>query len=343
MTMQPYFDPLRPHRTTHEIAYEFTHGLQTLMACRLTDMAFVREISVGPRPDCHATTCCGRYVYIACEDGLYAVDTDSLEVVAHLCCGHVYGTNMLPDGLSMLLHDAHGGILLVRGVDAPGTPGALQVERRLDALGTNVFPDTLGGKGDFLPGGRYVCCGWSEPRLFCIETEQDFAFSTLTDRDERLFRSDDLVLGEDGRYAFCACYGEAGTVAVVDTQSGQVVRMLGSGRGTCGMTSLARRRWAVASNDGECSITLVDTQSQSVAGHCRCADLFAQLGIAGTLQGISAGRDDEVYVYDCSGNGALVCFRPLDAHPTVTVSSRQGTVSGPLRSRALQNCKGGTA
>ena len=38
---------------------------------------------------------------------------------------------------------------------------------------------------------------------------------------------------------------------------------------------------------------------------------FAKLGIKGYIQGISCGKSNEIYVYGCSGNGAIVRFTDI--------------------------------
>jgi hypothetical protein len=54
---------------------------------------------------------------------------------------------------------------------------------------------------------------------------------------------------------------------------------------------------------------------------------FEKLGITGYIQGISIGRNDEVYVYGCSGNGALVRFEDVTSSPRWTISYPGGKLS----------------
>ena len=79
--MNRHYDPLRPNRI-HDgpERYEFTHGTNSVCVYDLATMRFVKEIPVGAKPDCHATSLDNKYLYIACHDGLYCIGQDSLAV-----------------------------------------------------------------------------------------------------------------------------------------------------------------------------------------------------------------------------------------------------------------------
>ena len=56
---------------------------------------------------------------------------------------------------------------------------------------------------------------------------------------------------------------------------------------------------------------------------------FEDLGITGYIQGISIGRNDEVYVYGCSGNGAIVRFEDVTGAGRWTISYPGGKTRAP--------------
>lgn len=104
-----HFEPLRPNRfSITEERYEFAHGKDSICVYDIHTLQFIKEIPVGNTPDCHATTCSNRYLYVACLDGLYIIDQNSLTVSRVLQTGPVYATNSLPDGKIMLVHDTRG-------------------------------------------------------------------------------------------------------------------------------------------------------------------------------------------------------------------------------------------
>ena len=67
-------------------------------------------------------------------------------------------------------------------------------------------------------------------------------------------------------------------------------------------------RYIVASNDRDDSISVIGTETDSVVSTPSARPGFDKLGIKGFIQGISVGENDEIYVYGCSGTGALVKF-----------------------------------
>ncbi len=313
-----HYDPLRPHRA-RSVAdrWEFTHGTDSVCVYDIASLAFVKEIPVGERPDCHATSCDNRWLYLACKAGLYVIDQETLEVAATVNTGWVFGTNVMPDGSTMLLHDATGGILVLRDIE---DPGRIRVERRLDVLGTNTEMDTLGGKGNFVDGNRYLCCGWKNPRLYAVNPGDEPSWSLFLE-DPRLAMSDDLAVSADRTRAYCACYGGRGEarVAVVDVARRMVVATIPTGAGTCGLTMSDDERYVIASADTDEAIAVIDTRTGRVERTLSARGVLAAAGIRGCLQGLSA-RGDDVYVYGCSGNGALAVFHGIGPGAEVTIA-----------------------
>jgi hypothetical protein len=313
-----HYDPLRPHRA-RGIAdrWEFTHGTDSICVYDIASLALAKEIPVGERPDCHATSCDNRWLYVACKAGLYVIDQETLEVARRVDTGWVFGTNVMPDGSTMLLHDATGGILVLRDI---GDPLRIRVERRLDVLGTNTEMDTLGGKGNFVEPGRYLCCGWKNPRLYAVNPGAGPSWSLFLE-DPRLAMSDDLVVSGDRSRAYAACHGGRGEarVVVVGVARRAVVGTIPTGAGTCGLTMSDDERFAIASADADEAIAIIDTRTDAVAATLSARPVLAAAGIRGYLQGISA-RGADVYVYGCSGNGALAVFHGLGPGAEVTVT-----------------------
>lgn len=169
-----------------------------------------------------------------------------------------------------------------------------------------------GGKGHFIDEGRYyLCCGWSAPRLLLFDLENDCSWETFIDDDPRLVRSDDLVVSGDKTRAYCACHREDAAnsyVAVIDIKERRISGAIETGFGTCGLTMTNDERYVVASNDRDDSISVIDTETDSVVSTPSARPGFDKLGIKGFIQGISVGENDEIYVYGCSGTGALVKF-----------------------------------
>jgi len=319
-----YYDPLRPNRALGPAdRYEFAHGTNSLCVYDIETLDFVTEIPVGKRPDCHCTSIDNRYVYIACEDGLWCIDQDTLQVVKVVDTGHVFGVNVMPDGETMLVHDAHGGIQVLAGIE---DMGRIHVLKRLDMLAG--IPGTVGGKGHFIENGRiYLCNGWDLSRIFAIDLESDYAFDVFVEDESMLVRSDDLVVSADLSKAYSACYIVESRVAVTDLAEKRVVKSIWTGTGTCGLTMTNDRRYVVASNDQDDSISVIDTTKDQIAATVSARAGFEKLGITGYIQGISVGRDDSIYVYGCSGNGALVRFNDITSNPNWTIAYPGGKLT----------------
>lgn len=323
-----YFDPLRPNRALGPAdRYEFAHGTDSLCVYDFETLDFVTEIPVGKRPDCHCTSVDNRYVYIACQDGLWCIDQSTLKVVKVVETGHVFGVNVMPDGETMLVHDAHGGIVVLAGI---ADMDRIHIHKRLDMLAG--VPGTVGGKGHFIEDGRiYLCNGWDVPRIFAVDLQSDYAFDVFVEDEEMLVRSDDLVVSADASKAYSACYLPQSRVVVTDLAEREVVKSIWTGCGTCGLTMTNDRRYVVGSNDQDDTISVIDTDRDKIAATVSARPGFEKLGITGYIQGISVGRDDAIYVYGCSGNGALVRFNGIASEPTYTIT----WPGGKLRSTEL--------
>lgn len=337
-----HFEPLRPHRSVGiSDRYEFAHGTNSVCAYDIRTMDFVKEIPVGVEPDCHSTSLDNRFLYMACADGLWCISQESLEVVKVLETGHVYATNVLPDGETMLLHDAFGGILVLKDIQ---DMERIRVDRRLDLLGKNVLRETLGGKGHFIGGlsdvvrlrrtksdGRYyLCAAWEHARIFAVDLA-DWSFERFMGPDPALAMGDDLIVSRDKTRAYVACYQSPSCVAVIDLSARRVVKSIRTGSGTCGLTMTNNERYVIASNDQDDSISVIDTEIDEVVSTPCARPGFEKLGITGYVQGISIGPHDEVYVYGCSGNGALVRFEDIISSPRWTISYPGGRLELPTR------------
>lgn len=84
----------------------------------------------------------------------------------------------------------------------------------------------------------------------------------------------------------------------------------------------------VASNDGDDSVSVIDTQTDESANTVSARAGFEKLGITGYIQGISIGTREEVYVYGCSGNGALVRFADVRSGSKWDISYPDGKLHG---------------
>lgn len=305
-----HYEPLRPNRTTDRPEkYEFTHGEASVCVYDIETMDFVKEIPVGTNPDCHATSLDNRFLYIACFEGLYCISQETLTVEKVLDTGKVYATNTLPDGNTLLVHDLCGGMILIKDIT---DMEKIHIHSRTQVIPDGQFRCEIGGKGNFIENGRYyLCCGWLQSKLYLFDVENDFSFDIFIDTDERLYRSDDLVITADKKKAYCACWSgkrQQSHVAVIDIPNKQILTTIPTGVGTCGLTMTGDERYVIASNDDDDSISVIDTLTDTVINTPCAREGFRALGIRGYIQGISCGKDDSVYVYGCSGNGALVRF-----------------------------------
>jgi DNA-binding beta-propeller fold protein YncE len=324
-----HFDPLRPNRSLGGVErYEFTHGAASVCVYDIHTMDFVKEIPVGAKPDCHSTSLDNRWLYMACGSGLYCIDQESLTLAKAIDTGHVYATNVMPDGDTMLLHDGYGGIFVMKGIQ---DMDAIHIHKRVDFLHTNKLMDTLGGKGHSIGDGRYyLVCGWEHGNMFLMDLENDYSVQTFIAHDPRLHRGDDLVISRDKTRAYAACHAEGSPshVAVIDIASRQVIKIIPTGRGTCGMTMTNDERYVIGSNDADDSISVIDTTTDEIAATPSARAGCDALGVTGCIQGISIGQHDEVYVYGCSGSGALVRFTDIAGAARWSVSYSGGKASG---------------
>lgn len=303
-----HYEPLRPNRMLGAAErYEFAHGDGSICAYDVNTLDFVKEIRVGTHPDCHAVSGDGKRLFIACFEGLFCISTESLEVVRLLDTGKIYATNVLPDGETMLLHDLEGGVQVI---DCINDMEKIRIRRRVQVLPERVFRREIGGKGNFIDSDHYLCAGWKSGKLFLLNAAEDFAPSCFMEADERLAGGDDLVLSADRKKAYVACHKgweSRAHVAVIDVGSREILQLIQTGVGTCGLTMTGDERYVVASNDQDDSISVIDTQCDEVVNTPCARDGFTRLGIKGYIQGIS-GKGNSIFVYGCSGNGAIVRF-----------------------------------
>ena len=307
--MSIHYEPLRPNRSRDvKERYEFTHGETSVCVYDIETMEFIKEIPVGTNPDCHATSIDNKYLYIACFEGLYCISQDTLEVEKVLDTGKIYATNALPDGNTLLLHDVCGGVIIIKDIT---DMDKIHIHSRTQVIPDGKFRCEIGGKGNFINDNRhYLCAGWQQSKLYLFDVENDFSFEIFIDTDERLFRSDDLVITTDKKKAYTACHSEEkqSHVAVIDVEKREIIKLIPTGVGTCGLTMTNDERYVIASNDQDDSISVIDTLIDEVVNTPCAREGFEALGITGYIQGISCGKDNSIYVYGCSGNGALVRF-----------------------------------
>ncbi len=320
-----HFEPLRPNRSgkeNHE-KYEFTHGKESVCVYDVHTLDFVKEIPVGVHPDCHATSPDAKYLYIACHDGLYCIDTEKLSVAKFIPLDKLYATNVLPDRKTLLLHDQCGGVILLSDIT---DMEKIHVEKRIQVIPDGKYRCEIGGKGNFTKGGKYyLCAGWTQSCIYAFDIENGFACETFIEKDERLYCSDDLVINADKTKAYTACRRgneNRAHVAVIDIEKKKIIGTIPTGVGTCGLTMTSDERYVIASNDMDDSITVIDTTTDTVVNTPCAREGFTSLGLTGYIQGISCGSDDSIYVYGCSGNGAIVRFFDI-------VNSNKYTISYP--------------
>lgn len=328
-----HFEPLRPNRvnSTKE-QYEFAHGKNSICVYDIQTLNFVKEIPVGDTPDCHATTCNNRYLYVACLDGLYVIDQNSLTVCKVLETGPVYATNSLPDGNTMLVHDIRGGVLVIKDIE---DMEKVHIYKRLDILHEEAQKQPrveIGGKGNFLLGNsKYLAAGWHSSKLFTIDISNDYAWELFMPAQPEFYAGDDLVITADKKKAYTACHRVTGLayVAVIDIENRKLLRCITTGAGTCGLTMTKDERYVVASNDLDDSISVIDTEKDEVINTLSARKGFQDLGFEkGYIQGISAATDDSIFVYECSGMGGIVKFEGITGTGRYTVSYEGGIVSG---------------
>lgn len=328
--MNRHYDPLRPNRI-HDSAerYEFTHGAGSVCVYDLATMRFIKEIPVGEKPDCHATSLDNRYLYIACHDGLYCISQNALAVERVLDTGPVYATNVMPDGSTMLVHDLRGGIVIVKDI---ADMDRIHIHKRVAVIPGATYRTEIGGKGHFIGDGRYyLCAGWKSALTFLFDRESDYSFEVFMPETPDLLRSDDLVINRSKTKAYAACHGYKAPsyVAVIDIGARRVVGRIPTGKGTCGLTMSNDERYVIASNDDDDSISVIDAETDTVVNTVSARKGFEALGITGYIQGISVGTDDAIYVYGCSGNGALVRFTDITGNGAYVISYSGGMYASP--------------
>ena len=321
-----HYEPLRPNRSVG-IAdkYEFAHGTESLCVYDAVTMNFVKEIPVGEKPDCHATSLDNSFVYIACLDGLYCISQKTLEVEKVLRTGKYYATNTLPDGDSMLVHDCCGGVNIIKNIT---DMDKIHLYKRVQVIPGGEYRCEIGGKGHFLNDGKYYLCnGWLQSKMYLFDVENDFSFETFIDEDPILRACDDLVISHDKKKAYAACRRgneNIAHVAVIDIEKRSIVKTVPTGIGTCGLTMTNDERYVIASNDQDDSISVIDTGTDEVVNTPCAREGFDALGLTGYIQGISCGSDNSIFVYGCFGNGAIVRFFDVANSNKYIISSKEG-------------------
>jgi len=308
--MMRHFEPLRPNRFVGGAEkYEFAHGTNSVCVYTIDTLDFVKEIPVGTKPDCHATSMDNRFLYICCLEGLYCISQETLEVVKIIDTGKVYAVNALPDGDTLLVHDLCGGVVLLKNIT---DMEKIHIHSRTQVIPNGTFRCEIGGKGNFIHDGtEYLCNGWLQSKMYVFDVTKDFTVQDFIGEDPILYASDDLVLSSDQTKAYAACRrGNEGIahVAVIDVENRRIIKTVQTGIGTCGLTMTNDERYVIASNDQEDSITVIDTVTDTVVNTPNAHEGFEALGLRGYIQGITCGQDDSIYVYGCSGNGAIVRF-----------------------------------
>ena len=321
-----HYEPLRPGRALGtEDKYEFTHGTDSVCVYDAKTMDFVKEIKVGERPDCHATSVDNSYLYIACREGIYCISQDTLEVEKILNIGMCYATNILPDGNTLLVHDLSGGIVLIKDIT---DMNKIREYKRVQVVPNGKFRCEIGGKGNFIENGRYYLCnGWEQSEMYLFDMENDFSYINFIEKCPELYRSDDLVISKDKTKAYSGCHlGNYGNsrIVVIDIASRKIIKAITTGVGTCGLTMSNDERYVIASNDQDDSITVIDTVTDEVVNTPCAKEGFDALGIRGYIQGISCAADDSIFVYGCAGNGALVRFYDVAKSNKYVISTKDG-------------------
>ena len=308
-----HYEPLRPGRSvgTPE-QYEFTHSMNGVCVYDIDTLDFVKEISVGTKPDCHATSVDNQYVYMACFEGLYCINLKNLAVEKIVDTGKIYATNTLPENDSMLVHDLQGGVLLLENIT---DMAKIHIASRQQVIPNGQFRSEIGGKGSFLQNGRYYLCnGWHQSKMYLFDVRDKFSFTDFIDVHPLLDGSDDLVISADHTKAYSACHcgiKDRAHVTVTDIEKRMIIKSIPTGIGSCGLTMTNDERYAIVSNDRDDSISVIDTKTDQVVNTPCAREGFGKLGIQGYIQGISCGKNDEIYVYGCAGNGAIVRFTDI--------------------------------
>lgn len=315
-----HYEPLRPNRMLGAFEkYEFAHGNESVCVYDVNTLEFVKEIKVGTRPDCHAVSGDGKWLFIACFEGLYCISTESLEVIKILDTGKIYATNVLPDGKTMLLHDLEGGVQVIDDIN---DMNKIRIRRRVQVLPERKFRSEIGGKGNFIDKDHYLCAGWHSSKLFLLDASDDFEASCFMEADSRLDGGDDLVLSSDKKKAYVACHNgweKHSNVAVIDVKNREIIKLIQTGIGTCGLTMTDDERYVVASNDQDDSISVIDTLTDKVINTPCAREGFNKLGIKGYIQGISS-KGNSIFVYGCEGNGAIVRFDDIVKNNSYSIS-----------------------
>ena len=245
--------------------YEFTHGESSVCVYDINTLDFVKEIPVGTNPDCHATSLDNDYLYIACFEGIYCINQNTLKVDKVIDTGKVYATNVMPDGNTLLVHDLCGGVILINDIT---DMEKIHIHKRVQVIPNGKFRCEIGGKGNLFSDGRYYLCnGWLQSKMYLFDRQNDFSFELFHDEDPVLYASDDLVINKEKTKAYSACRRgneNLAHVAVIDIETRKIINTIQTGVGTCGLTMTSDERYVIASNDQDDSISVIDTVTDTV-------------------------------------------------------------------------------
>lgn len=261
-----HYEPLRPNRMNDiKERYEFTHGESSVCVYDINTLDFVKEIPVGTNPDCHATSIDNDYLYIACFEGIYCINQNTLKVDKVIDTGKVYATNVMPDGNTLLVHDLCGGVILINDIT---DMEKIHIHKRVQVIPNGKFRCEIGRKGNLLSDGRYYLCnGWLQSKMYLFDRQNDFSFELFHDEDSVLYASDDLVINKEKTKAYSACRRgneNRAHVAVIDIETRKIINTIQTGVGTCGLTMTSDERYVIASNDQDDSISVIDTVTDTV-------------------------------------------------------------------------------
>ena len=135
------------------------------------------------------------------------------------------------------------------------------------------------------------------------------------------------MINADKTKAYSACHGgneKRSHVAVIDIAKKEIVKIIQTGVGSCGLTMTNDERYVIVSNDQEDSISVIDTEIDEVINTPCAHKGFESLGLRGYIQGISCAADNSIYVYGCDGNGALVRFYDVATSNRYVIATKQG-------------------
>ncbi len=315
-----HFDPIRAHRSYGvPDRYEFVPN-RTADYLNIFDLsmgACVKTLQVGPQSDVTATTCDGRYLYVAGKY-LSIVDLETLEVVRTWAGEgrqhNYYAINFFPDGRRLFLFSGDGAITVLRHVD---DPARMEPEQVLIVNRWEPPDSSVGGKGHFTADGRrYINADWHTHEVFEIDLLNGYAITTLV--ASGFDKPDDLVMAGDERKGYVASHGATpaarGAVHVFDPAAGRVTRAIPVGRKPAGLAMSPDNRTVYVTNVPDGSISAIDTRTDELLYTASAAACYRAAGITGDhldIEGVSVSADGKTLYAYAVNFGALVIFEDL--------------------------------